>query len=413
MKKIFTILISAAIIVSITLSAGAALLSPGLLVLSEADPMVMSGLVGEPVAFTAKDFSLHTGFDAYDKIRITSLPDSEEGTLSVAGEAISENDSISYKNIDRLVFSPAEGVTESAFSFSIGEGYEAKCVVKLSEKSNYAPTASSALTAIDTFSGMSVSGHMVASDPEGDELTYEITEYPKKGELSYNKSTGSFSYKSASTGKDSFTFIVKDNFGNYSDKATVDFSVSSNTTGISFKDMKENGAYAAAIHMIDDGIMSASESDGNVYFEPAATVSRLDFLVSAMNVLGAGNLPTVSGTGFADDEDIPVDAKSYVYSAYKLGIINGSENADGERFFHPAAAITRAEAAVILNNIVGYSATAEFDFEDSVATWASDSVFSMYELGVLTTDDGCINASAPLTRDESALLLHGLNKLVS
>ena len=413
MKKLITLSMAAIIVASVTLSAGAALLSPGLRVISEKDPMVMSGLINEPLAFTSEDFSRHTGIESYKEIKITSLPSESEGTLSVAGEAVSENDVISANELDRLVFSPADGVTESNFSFSVGNSYKAKCIVKLSENFNYAPTASSCLTAVDTFSGMSVSGHMVASDPEGDPLTYEITEYPKKGEMTYSKETGSFIYTSSSTGRDSFSFIVKDPFGNYSDEAKVEFSVSSNTTGISFKDMKNNGAYAAAVHMIDGGYMSANESDGDVYFEPSATVSRLDFLVSAMNVLGCGNLPTVSGTGFADDDEIPAEAKSYVYSAYKLGIINGNEDANGERFFYPANAITRAEAAVIINNMVGYKANSQFDFTDSVPAWAADSISSMYELGVLSTDEGCINASAPLTREDSALLLHGLNKLVS
>ncbi len=412
MKKLFSVLLAAIIMLSVTLTAGAALLSPGLLVLSGDDPMVMSGIVGEPVAFTAKDFCRHAGISSYDDITVTALPPASEGKLSVAGEALSENDKISYANTDRLVFSPAEGVTESTFCFSIGDICEAKCVFKLSDKINYAPTASSSLTAIDTFSGMSVNGHMVASDPERDTLTYEITEYPANGTLTYDKNNGSFTYTASATGHDSFTFTVKDPYGNYSDEATVDISVSSNTTGISFTDMKNNGAYAAAIHMIDDGYMTATEADGEVYFEPSSTVTRLDFLVSAMNVLGAGNLPEVSSTDFADDGEIPDNAKSYVYSACKLGIINGSEDSDGERYFHPADAITRAEAAVILNNIVGYSAAVDFKFEDNVPAWASDSVNAMYELGILTPDNGFVNASQPLTRDDSAQLLHRLKRLV-
>ena len=116
--------------------------------------------------------------------------------------------------------------------------------------------------------------------------------------------------------------------------------------------MKNNGAYAAAVHMVENEIMSCSEVDGNVYFEPASTVTRLDFLVAAMNIMGAKNLPTVSSTGFIDDKDIPSENKSYVYSAYKLGIINGTKNSEGEKYFHPSSAITRAEAAVILNNII-------------------------------------------------------------
>jgi len=411
MKKLLTILIASFITVSGSLAAGASLLSPGLLVLSEGDPMVMSGIIGEPVAFSKEDFCRHTGLPYYDSITITALPAEAEGKLSVAGEDISVGDEISFSNCDRLVFSPADEAVSSCFSFTVGNNYSAKCNLKLAEDFNYSPTASSALTAIETFSGMIVSGHMVAHDPEGDKLTYEITEYPK-GEFDFNSKTGNFTYTATSTGKDSFSFIVKDDWGNYSKEATVKLSVSTNTTGISFKDMKGNGAYAAAVSMIDDGIMTATEADGEVFFEPDSTLSRLEFLRCAMDAFGASNLPEIENTGFADDGDIPAEAKKYVYSAKKLGIISGSENSEGELCFYPNAEITRAEAAVIVNNVLGYSASCTYAFEDSVPAWASNSVSAMYELGVFSTDGGFVNASAKITKAETAQLLDRLKELI-
>ncbi len=411
MKSLLTILLASIITATAALGTNAALLSPGILVLSEMDPMVMSGITGEPIAFSKDDFCKHTGVVYYDNLKITDLPDPSEGVLTVAGNTISEGEKLSFADCDRLVYSPTEKATSGCFSFSMENGYNIKCTIKLADDFNYSPTALSALTAIETFSGMTITGNMVASDPEGDTITYEITKYPK-GDISYNSQTGNFVYKSNSTGKDSFTFIAKDDWGNYSKEATVELAVSTNTTGISFTDMKNNDAYAAAVNMIDDGIMSVNETDGEVFFEPDSTVSRLDFLISAMNVMGASNLPEISKTDFADDADIPEEAKSYVYSAEKLGIIKGTEGSDGQVFFNPDAEITRAEAAVIINNIIGHCAYSNYSFEDSVPVWAEDAVSSMFELGIFTTENGYVNASEKMTKAETAKLLDRLKDLI-
>ena len=120
----------------------------------------------------------------------------------------------------------------------------------------------------------------------------------------------------------------------------------------------------------------------------------------------------MESTGFADDGDIPAEYKKYVYSAQKLGIINGTENEDGKPCFYPNADITRAEAAVIINNIMGYTAACNFVFEDSVPAWASNSVSAMYELGVFSTDNGFVNADAKITKAETAQLLNRLKELI-
>ncbi len=411
MKKLLCLIFFCLLAATPAFAAEDSILSPGLLVICAEDPMVTSGLTGEPVAFSSESFCMHMGASHYDKITITELPPENEGTLSLAGEALSVGDTISYENTDRMVFSPAKSTVSSSFFFSIDDGFSTKCTIKLAEDFNYSPTASSAMTAIETFSGTSFKGHMVAHDPEGDDLTYEITKYPN-GVFTYSSKTGNFTYKPTTTGKDSFSFVVKDDWGNYSDEATVDLSVSTNTTGISFKDMKDNGAYSAAINMINDGIMDATEANGEVFFDPDANISRVDFLVTAMKALGASNLPEISKTDFADDENIPSEAKCYVQSALQLGIIKGTYNSSGEICFNPDSNITRAEAASIINNILGYTPSCSYSFEDLVPDWADVSVSAMYELGAFTTDKGFINATQCITKAEMAQMLNRLKELV-
>ncbi|MBQ7836924.1 MAG: S-layer homology domain-containing protein [Clostridia bacterium] len=408
MKKLLITFITIAVLICTVTSAGASLLSPGLLILSEDDPMIMSGVIGKPISFSSEDFCNHAGVDSYSAVTLNSVPSKSEGVLTIDENTLGENHKISFSDSDRLVFTPAEGVCESSFTFTVGDGCTAKCTVILTDELNLAPTASSALTAIDTFSGMSISGHMIASDPEGDKLIYEVTDKPELGEISYNKDTGSFTYTSDKTGNDSFTFRVKDSYGNYSEKASVSLNISNNTTGITFSDMKDNGAYAAAVLMTDEGIFTSKEESGNVFFEPSENVSRLDFLVCTMNALGAANLPQVSSTGFHDDDNIPENAKSYVYSAAKLGIINGKKDADGNLYFDADGAITRAEAAVILNNIIGYTAQCSYNTDEKLPVWAEDSLYAMHELGILSAS----SPDAPLTKADCASLLYGLTSLI-
>ncbi len=408
MKKLLSFILAALIVASAVICANADILSPGLTILSESDPMVMSGLSDTPMGFTPEDFCRHSGIDSFKRLTITSLPDKELGTLTLAGEPVSKNDTIDFDRIHRLVFTPEEGVREASFSFTVGDGCSTTCNLILTDKLNLAPTASSALTAIETFSGVTLTGNMVASDPEGDALTFEVTEMPTLGNMSYDKKSGGFNYYSAQTGSDSFTFCVKDCFGNYSDEAKVELQVTHNNTGISFSDMDGNGAYTAAAKLIESGVMSAKEQDGKVLFQPKESVSRLDFLVAAMNILGADNLPSVASSGFADDADIPDNAKSYAYSAYKLGIVNGRKAADGSVYFDPHSPITRTEAAVILNNVIGYEAKEDYSFGESIPTWAEGSVDAMYELGVLSGE----KVTAQLTKADCASLLAKLASLL-
>ena len=123
-----------------------------------------------------------------------------------------------------------------------------------------------------------------------------------------------------------------------------------------------------------------------------------------MNVFGAGNIPSVKSTGFADDDKIPAEYKGYVYSAAKLGIIKGIEK-DGTLYFCPDKAVTFAEASQIINNVIGYKPEKK---TDKAPSWASDAVSAMAELGICRTDDAaqCVN------RGSCAGMLYAISELI-
>ena len=175
--------------------------------------------------------------------------------------------------------------------------------------------------------------------------------------------------------------------------------------------MDDSSCQAAAIVMTNSGHMDFAEEDGEIYFEPSSEVTRLDFLVTAMNVLGAANIPEVTSTGFADDADIPAEYKGYVFSAHRLGIINGVPSGS-ELYFKPNEPITKAQASVILNNILGYSATAKINCSDEIPTWAAASIDALWELGIYPVSGGIADPTANLTKEDTAKMLFNMTTLL-
>jgi len=95
---------------------------------------------------------------------------------------------------------------------------------------------------------------------------------------------------------------------------------------------------------------------GNDLFAPTANISRQDLTVMLYNALIKLNiaLPEAGEQNFADDASIADYAKEAVYTFKKLGIIKGRE----EGKMDPKATATRAEAAVILYQVLNYYADA-------------------------------------------------------
>ena len=134
----------------------------------------------------------------------------------------------------------------------------------------------------------------------------------------------------------------------------------------------------------------------------------------AMQAIGVGSVPAVSDTGFADDADIPSEAKGYVSAAYSLGYVKGSANDKGELCFLPDATITRAEAAVMLRRMVDAEDAAwtpAFADASDIPAWASEAISTLSSLGVMTPSGGAISPKTELTRGDTAMMLAALIRL--
>jgi len=126
-----------------------------------------------------------------------------------------------------------------------------------------------------------------------------------------------------------------------------------------------------------------------------------------MHAAGITDVPECSVTAFADDDDIPPSMKGYVAAAYTLGYVSGT-NVSGELCFLPNEEITRAQAAVMVGNIVGLcdvSVLPVFADQSSIPVWASDAIYSLHSIGILSADGGYIDPVSKITRAESASML--------
>ncbi len=410
MKKLLVSVILAALIALTATAVGAVVLSPGMDIIAADIEMNVSQISGEDVVFSSKNFSEAVGREKFESITITSLPDDSTGKLYFGDVPAVKGQVIKESSVSKLRFVPKEKATGTCFGFIFDDDYTMTCNVIFRDKNNTSPTALENLP-LTVFVSGTAGGEMRAYDPENDTLRYEIVDYPKGGNIKFDTKTGEFTYTAGSMiMSDSFTYKVKDGMGNESETVSYTINIVENKNDTVFHDMKESGYACAAAAMADSGYMTCVEDKGKMYFSPDSEVSRLDFLVTAMNVFGADKLPKVENTGFSDDSAIPVKYKAYVYSAAKLGIISDVK-ADGTSSFRPNDSITRAEASVILNNIIGYEAK-EVKALEGVPSWASEAVSAMYELGVYDLRNGKAEPAMSLSKEDSADMLYKVVYLI-
>ncbi|MBP3437096.1 MAG: cadherin-like domain-containing protein [Clostridia bacterium] len=421
-QKIFPLFLALLMLFSASIiPAHATLLSPAVSVLAKDAVLVKSGYMGQSVYFSQSDFKQALGTTDISLITIESLPDEKTGVLKLASSRVDKGQSISVAVLDLLKFIPAdETVTEASFSFTAGKaagGAEIACSIRLIDKKNQAPTVSEySPLAVETQKGISYFGTLAASDPDGDELTYRIISYPKYGTVTLTDSkSGEYRYTPATrfTGKDSFTFVVRDEYGNYTTPTTVSIKVSPRNSTLVYADMKDHPALLASLVLTEKGLMMGRLSGDNLYFDPEETVSRGEFTVMAMKSAGISAIEGLTDTCFDDNEDISEEIRPYIATAQMLGFVNGSFDGTG-LYFEPNRPITRAEASVILCHILGMEFPEEqpvFAPDESSPVWARPALSALSLSGALSKcEDGLWNANIPLSRADTARMLYTVIK---
>lgn len=390
-------------------------LSPAIDVIASESSMVKAGIVCEgELCFDPSDFDESIGANIRS-IKITTLPSSDTGRLMLENLYVVTNQVIDRKDFSSLKFVPTTNGKECSFSFVPSSGsYEIECVIKVIDEVNYSPIATNG-KALSTWTGKDIStfGVLDGYDPDGDSIKFEIVSYPKKGLIELtNASSGDYKYTPYEnvTGIDSFSYRVRDEYGNYSAETTVSVKVKTLKTTLVFSDIEGHRAQNAVL-VVGDNLMECEKGeDGKYIFAPEKTVTKEEFLCLVMKAMGAKDVPEIPTTRFADDKEISPEYKGYFESAFALGIIKGERKADGI-YVNPKKEITLAEGAVIINNIIGATKGASIDVfadDDEIPSWAKDDIISLLEVGIFEKENGKINANSPLTRSQTAQILMSL-----
>lgn len=416
MKKIVSIIVLTLILVTTSICASAAgnELSPGIGVIAARTGMTKSGLKHTDVKFTKEDFTAAVGVEP-STVTFTSLPPISDGTLYLSSSPIGIGQTVSATNLGLLRFEPSDGVNETSFRFTTDRTYSIECVIKMTDVANRAPVTSSADVSVQTSlvrtqRDITCVGTLPGSDPDGDSLTFEITRYPEHGIMVISdKTTGTFRYTpyDGETGVDTVYYRVFDEFGNYSNESKFTIKTEKRIVDVDLTDMEEHWGYNAALYALADKSMSATRINGELFFRPDEPVTREAFLVTVMKSLGAPKIGERK-TVFADDNEISPENTGYVDAAYRLGIVKGTQT-DGKVFFRPDKDISRAEAAVILNRIVGAKGSEEalFTTNEAIPAWAARDVSALSDNGIMNGK----GVTEPVTRAQTAQMLYNVKNL--
>lgn len=344
-KKILILFVLSALTFSaLGASSFGASLSPAFSVISHSLEIDVCGLTGNPIAFSQDYFKQELGTKLLGSVKVSVLPDESFGALTLNGKDLGIGDTISAHSLDKLKFSPKTD-TQSFGSFALGVSssginYDVVCNVHILDRLNFAPTADSTNDTLTTFSGVCTYGQLYGKDPENDEITFEISTYPKKGILTLidaKKGRYVYSpYKNA-TGDDSFEYTLKDCYGNRSSALCVSISLSEIDSKDVYSDMElQPSAYSATL-LSTLNIFQGERIGGKLMFSPEKTVCLEDFLMMSMTYGGFSSENSQNSTPYP-----------FTKSAIDLGLISQNDGLDG------SSIITTSEAARIVERIMNF-----------------------------------------------------------
>ena len=260
---------------------------------------------------------------------------------------------------------------------------------------------------VRTYRNISCQAKFLATDSEGDALTFAVEEAPGKGTVRIEGDTFTYTPEAGKSGKDTFTYTATDSAGHTSQPAAVTVRIEKDRSGIHYADTEGSPAAVAAQDLAELGIFTGAKIGDQYYFEPDRTVTRGQFL--AMTLETAGRTPTaVTMTGFCDDEAIPTWAKAYAAAGAADGIVYGVSTPEGAAF-QGDDPITFNEAATVLNRVLeveDVDLAAWYADREAVPSWAAQAVGNMEAVSVLSAGSfGSAAMAETVTRADAARML--------
>ena len=355
---------------------------------------------------------------AADGIFLTSVPQETLATVRYGSRVLKAGDALPTEALGDLTLEAkcvtAQEVTIGYCTLSDGvlSGVQ-ELKLSILPKEDQPPTAEDG--SLETYKNIAGSGTLSAADPEGKPLTYNLVKEPKRGSVELHED-GTFTYTpdKNKVGKDSFTYTVTDSGGNTSEEAKISIEILKPTDKATYADMDGDSDAFYAMWLKEAGLFTGATVGGNLCFEPEKTVSRGEFLVMVMKLVDAQADETGLTSGFSDEAATPVWLQPYIVSALGSGMISGVSSEDGV-VFRPEAALSRAEAAVMLQNVLQLPApTAKTVFSqtdaDAVTAWAADATAALSAAGISLGDTAQADA---ITRREVGKLLYEVSNLIA
>ena len=374
--------------------------------------------VGGTVLFSNEDFKVQGNSRlSLTALLVDRLPNLGAGTLLLGGTVLEEGARVERSALSGLRFqavsSPAIRQTEFALRpvFSNGEEGDVFVVsVTLTDKKNHPPVARN--MELNTYKNVSVTGYFDAVDGEGDPLVFRMTSTPARGAVTMAEDgSGRFVYRpyENKTGKDTFTYVAMDEAGNTSAEATVSLRIVKGDTAITYADLDGHPAHKSAVRLAEEGIYVGAEMAGVHFFEVDRPVTRAEFLTMAMAVAEIEPLEDVTVTGFFDDESIPNWSRGYVSAAVMAGAVQGGRNEDGAAVFAPNDTVTAAQAAVMLDELLGVTdVPLEVFAAETQSHWAGQAAADLAAAGIIRPEGVMTDSLAqPLTLGDAAVMLDG------
>ena len=381
-----------------------------------------SGLAGGSITFSADDFKVQGGKRlSLTALVVETLPDPGMGTLLLGGTVLEQGARVEKTALSGLRFLsvgiPSANRTEFTLrpTFSNGtQGEPFTVSITLTDKTNHPPVARN--MELNTYKNVSVTGYFDAVDGEGDTLTFRMTSTPARGAVTMAEDgSGQFVYRpyENKTGKDTFTYVAVDEAGNTSSEATVSLRIQKGSTAVTYADLDGHPAHKSAVRLAEEGIYVGAEVAGVHLFDAARPVTRAEFLSMAMAVAELEPLEGVTVTGFSDDGMIPDWSRGCVSAAVMAGAVQGGRDENGCVVFAPNDVVTAAQAAVMLDSLLGITDVPLEVFAGQTADhWAAQAAANLASGGVIRPEGLMADSlSQPMTLGEVAVMLDGAMEL--
>ena len=267
---------------------------------------------------------------------------------------------------------------------------------------------------ITTYRDIPYQAQFLATDGEGEDMTYAVVDQPRKGTVVIDGADFVYTPDAGVTGGDRFTYTATDSSGNVSLPATVMISIEKTRSGVTYADTGDSAAAAAAQHLAECGVFTGAKIGGQYYFEPEKTVSRSEFLAMVLET-AQRKVTDVTVTGFCDDDVIPTWAKAYASAGVTDGIIRGTVTDEGVAF-RGAESITFNEAATVLNRVLDLGdvdLSVWYADREAVPSWAAQAVGNMEAVSVLSAGSfGSAAMEEAVTRADAAKMLSAARVLL-